>query len=267
MDEHAGQSGADIKLQSTAVLKTAESGPVLDRLMAQYEFLADHHGCEGIVQVIQRESDGYTMERLQELPHHIISPARLAHHIERILLTDVWPDVSSATVVHDEFDWSHHWEYVKDRGQFLTDRQMYALQVWFTSTRNAVAEGKLLSHEIHGDPTFSNAMLRNGELVLIDPIPWSDTIPPLRAVDRGKILQSLCGYEQRRFGWKLPLHATFTDGCVYGELNLGYENHQEQAAAEYFAIVHYLRLIPYTSNDTVAVFQEFVKEVLDARRL
>lgn len=54
---------------------------------------------------------------------------------------------------------------------------------------------------IHGDPTIANCM--HGELggaVLIDPKPPGNGIPSKASVDRGKILQSLLGWEQHLAG-------------------------------------------------------------------
>lgn len=53
---------------------------------------------------------------------------------------------------------------------------------------------------VHGDPTVSNAMHRNGELVLIDPRPPRDYIPQTPETDMGRIVQSLLGWEGVAYG-------------------------------------------------------------------
>lgn len=48
---------------------------------------------------------------------------------------------------------------------------------------------------IHGDPTLANIIETSGIIVLIDPKPPGRGIPSFKSVDRGKMLQSLLGWE------------------------------------------------------------------------
>lgn len=52
----------------------------------------------------------------------------------------------------------------------------------------------------HGDPTVSNALRRGSQLILCDPAP-RPYAPEFASVDRGKLLQSLAGWETMAYGW------------------------------------------------------------------
>lgn len=63
-----------------------------------------------------------------------------------------------------------------------------------------VVEGNSPYVATHGDPTASNAAWRDEELILLDPRPPRPGIPSLAAVDHGKILQSMAGWEAVAYG-------------------------------------------------------------------
>jgi hypothetical protein len=48
---------------------------------------------------------------------------------------------------------------------------------------------------MHGDPTICNVMSRNGQLVFIDPVWFREYVPSCAEADRGKLLQSVAGWE------------------------------------------------------------------------
>jgi len=56
---------------------------------------------------------------------------------------------------------------------------------------------------VHGDPTASNALERDGNLILCDPRPPREFIPQCKTTDMGRILQSYWGWEYVAYG--LPI--------------------------------------------------------------
>lgn len=53
---------------------------------------------------------------------------------------------------------------------------------------------------VHGDPTVSNCLSRDGKLILCDPRPPRDYIPQCKETDMGRILQSYFGWESVAYG-------------------------------------------------------------------
>ena len=90
----------------------------------------------------------------------------------------------------------------------------------------------------HGDPTLANVMFRpdSGEMVLCDPVP-ANIIPPLPSVDRGKMLQSL-------MGWENVLHS----GCVRGDAEDVFDiltakwTLEDLSRAAWWCMVHAMRI-------------------------
>lgn len=106
----------------------------------------------------------------------------------------------------------------------------------------------------HGDATLENALLaEDGTVRLIDPLPYSSRMPPLRAVDLGKMLQSADGYEGRKYehGWPEPDILTYTEV-------LDAESMADSRAAFYFRIVAYVRMLRYVKGPNY----DFAMEVL-----
>lgn len=101
----------------------------------------------------------------------------------------------------------------------------------------------------HGDPTFENVMTdRFGDTRVIDPLPpYPDlSVPQLLAVDVGKILQSLYGYEEMRH----PLGVAPFYGSAGGGRQCLHEMvpYPDFLAAHYFLAVHWVRLLKYQSK-------------------
>lgn len=97
----------------------------------------------------------------------------------------------------------------------------------------------------HGDPTFDNLMFRDEQPVIIDPIPPTPAVPDLMAVDLGKVLQSLMGFEFARYGVGGPTHR---DDAIEILKNL-VNNEYEWDAAWYWCAVHLYRAVPYMPEE------------------
>ena len=119
---------------------------------------------------------GYVMERLRPAPRHRELLVEIAHLLE----WHVWsrPALPSSM----DADWKDHLE---DFGVEVPD--------WVDSMAPCM---------VHGDPTASNALIRDrkgawqiGDVVMCDPRPPRNYIPQLRETDLGRILQSKLGWE------------------------------------------------------------------------
>lgn len=97
----------------------------------------------------------------------------------------------------------------------------------------------------HGDPTFDNLMFRGEQLIIIDPIPPTPAVPDLMAVDLGKILQSLMGFEFARYGVGGPTHRDDAIEILKNIVN----NEYEWEAAWYWCAVHFYRAVPYMPEE------------------
>lgn len=179
---------------------------------------------------------GYAMERLNPCPT-LISAGTLTEATLSILMNHVWIRPANVGL----FDFDVHTAYVTERLERYAPWAETGMRMLFDRVRwREVQRGA-----IHGDPTFENIMVDDdGRVVITDPLPPNNYIPHLIAVDVGKILQSLYGYEHvktGRYPWVEPR------GKVPRPLELvaDYVTHEDLVAASYFCAVHYLRLMPY----------------------
>lgn len=265
-----GQSGANIVIDPSGlhvVKRAPDTEAGRERLKDQFAFLFRYgKATNQLVQVhaLEEGSAAYRMERLNELPVEIIDPFQLARTMEQILERTLWRRPAAAHAAF--FDWNEHLEYVRDRANVLGREQRDQMLSWAVEI-SELSESECLRHGvIHGDPTFANVMLRGDKLVFIDPIPTEQgKTPPLMALDRGKIMQSLAGYEGTRFNW--PFHLNHQDLWAHARHTLRFESAHEENAAHYFCVLHFLRLIPYAPEAMTVDFVRVAEELLVARRL
>lgn len=119
---------------------------------------------------------GYVMERLKPCPRHVT----ILVEIYKLLERHVWsqPILTSST----EDDWKPH------------------LQRFGIEVPDWALEGTPCM--VHGDPTVSNALIREkkgawemGDIVMCDPRPPRNYMPQFMETDLGRILQSKLGWE------------------------------------------------------------------------
>lgn len=99
---------------------------------------------------------------------------------------------------------------------------------------------------IHGDPTMANLMQRrDGQLVITDPIRPVGKVPSLVDVDRGKLLQSVMGWEVQLGApeWRTGKINALCQVVLKGLTRL--ESHR----AWFWCAVHLARTVPYTQAD------------------
>lgn len=134
-------------------------------------------------QIMAVGEDWYTMERLKPAERH----EGMLRDIEYMLSLHVWRRQGGP----------HTSEWCE---LLQTSLGVVVPAAVFAQTRDIVL--------IHGDPTIANLMHRDdadgNSLVLIDPKPSGGRIPWMIDVDRGKMLQSMCGWEVM-LGMDVPL--------------------------------------------------------------
>ena len=176
--------------------------------------------------------DGYDMQRLTELPKSTTNPDLLTCEIVLQLDAHIWsvpPSVNISMELHTE-------KVDALAREWLTGKSVLRL----LKVRERVEWDSLRKCLTHGDPTYDNVMVHpNGRIILIDPIPATSAVPDLMAVDIGKIMQSLKGYEEMRYAPYLVVDAGELDTLHYLVSEIEWE------AAEYWCIVHFLRAVPY----------------------
>lgn len=241
-----GTSGALLYVTDHVTVKVATqkaAQKVRDRLNAQSAWLVDHK-CECLPKVYAKWNGGYAMETLYSLPKtDAVQRLRLLEIVRTRLHHHVWPDPMHGTQwgVSGTVLMGHHREYVHDLLRDWAPSLIPKMLGWM----KGIASLNLTGANTHGDPTLDNLMRReDGTWVLTDPIPGSPRVPKLLAVDLGKMLQSVYGYEDIKAG--LQPDVMFTLGI---ETVLGGFTPSDQAAAKYFLAVHVLRLIPYQKAD------------------
>lgn len=119
--------------------------------------------------------NGYVMEVLKP----VIRTPWLLRSIEILLEEKVW--IRPALPISNDISWREK-------------LQVFGIQIpsWYKETESCL---------VHGDPTISNALMRDGDLILCDPRPPRDFIPQCRETDMGRILQSLFGWESVAYGF------------------------------------------------------------------
>ena len=88
-------------------------------------------------------------------------------------------------------------------------------------------------------------MRRMGYFVITDPIPGTPAVPDYHAVDLGKILQSLVGFEMVRYGV-----APHNPISVRPRTLLDTLSDIQAVRAVYWCVVHIMRAMPYV-DDTI----------------
>lgn len=236
-----GVSGATVIVRPNDVIKYANKPDVLARVIAQGHWLNERHDVIGMPDVLTVTDVGYTMRKLQQIEFD--DPAR-GNATDAMLTTynilddGLW--LRPAPMCSNDF--SGLYDYVaKLVAKWLPHNGAILLKF--------ITDGHLEDCtwcDTHGDPTLDNLMVDHDHLIhIIDPLPSSDKIPPLRAVDLGKMLQSAFGYELVKFQ---SLRHVIDAGVLLREMK-SRETDADMYAAMFFCAVHYLRLLPYQTNE------------------
>lgn len=254
-------SGAMISFVGQRVIKSGASGKVGDRVESQGRWLIDRtsEGRSYLPRVSAVGRGWYMMELLEPVPTERYDDFN-SSFITPILnsLHDLWAKSTEVTF-SSAIDWRLHHDKVKMLTGFLPS----SLGIRFKKLRDRIDFTHLIvADHVHGDSTFENVMYRaaDEQLVLTDPIPAYDAMPSVRAVDFGKLLQSIYGWETLKYNsWLTPHDALDVIYDVIVESVLG---DSEIAAAHYMCAVHLLRAIPYYPQFTTKLL-EMIRRVVD----
>ena len=205
-------------------------------------------------------SHGYVMETLEvpelPLPTNVME---LVNHIITRLSEKLWP--LRKPELNIIFSPKSHREYVdklvNDVCVTGTDGDRRWLTAIMRDFERIVDFSSLHVGLTHGDCIVDNVAYRavkdsrRSQLVLLDPIPATEALPNLRAVDVGRLVQSAIGYESIRYTRNRGV--TSYDDAVSAVLNAYMFRHfkvNEARACLYFAIIHMLRGVRTTDRGT-----------------
>jgi hypothetical protein len=118
----------------------------------------------------------------------------------------------------------------------------------------------LIRCRTHGDPTWDNLMIRGTEqLVYVDPIPATSSVPDLRSVDTGKMLQSIIGYERNKYGilspWVCPVKVDTLKDLV--------DSNIEWQATVWWCVVHLIRRFPYATHYEIDGLKDLINATIN----
>lgn len=237
-----GHSGATIEIHEDHVLKTGHN------LAAQAKYCSDHPDALVHVDAFWPTSpERYRMERLQ--PCHG-RPVDVAAKAIALVRAHLWKPVPDRENYRGGFnlEWHldlHHWAE-ENKFDWITRDLIHGVNA------DAPVEEALRAEFIHGDFTLANMMCRGAQLVLIDPIPATGKVPPLREVDYGKLMQSALGWEYLLTGAPPVRNESLID-LVYRE---SYKDGLPKQRVEFWTMVHLARTIPYARNGMIRDWAE-----------
>lgn len=241
-------SGAIIIECDDYVVKLGD-GRVGVRIHEQMNWL-EAHACVGIIPITRLTQYAYTMPHAEEWPDPVDTRAAF-DGVVNLLKTYVWnnmPEVVNPPEFALKENTIRAWGGAPDQ---LIDVAVELRERvdWMTVPRTLT----------HGDPTFHNTLWLKDRLVLCDPVPANTTIPDIRAVDLGKLLQSCFGFETIMHGWSMtePPNPAWVREVVH--------NDNEWNAAVYCGVLHILRMLPYIK--TQPLIEEFTRVALEMSRL
>lgn len=231
-----GSSGATIKVGRNIVWK---SGPRAEE-QGTY-LLRGFYANTALPAVVNRNCDGYTMERLYDEPDGVLPGLHTTEHkfsdvMDALNVVWVSGNITPLTidlVAHQDkvLGLCERCDIGRDTVSLLND------------TMYDIAWHQLRAVLTHGDPTVDNLMYRGQTPVLIDPIPATTAVPDLECVDIGKVGQSAMGYEAARYGTGAP--EVFEDFFI--TFMSGISN--EHLARRYWTAIHLLRALPYMPEE------------------
>lgn len=234
-----GSSGATFNFLGNRVVKMAPEKTAGQRVMDQGLWLQKHQS-PALPRVFQVYARSYVMERLIVPPLWALDHKVIFDHLLAALSVHVWSH--SAEVEHDSNATAIKYNDLCDK----FDLQRVAHDLDYLQAN--IEWNDLRRCLTHGDPTFDNVMFREDDaevgVVIGDPIPATPAVPDLWCVDLGKILQSLLGWEETRYGLRSFKLRIGTDDLRRCEIDKN-----EWRGTIFWSVVHMLRAMPYVSDD------------------
>lgn len=224
--ELIGGSGAVLEELNSFIRKHGNQ-----RVIDQGKYLR-RYPCDAFPKVYHISNRFYDMEKLIPIDWSIQLGEPLAYEILTTLENNIW--------CHN-YEYDENWPDVLS--QFLTPE----LNEWL----ERIVEYDLFQCLTHGDPTFDNCVRREDQLVILDPVPPRPKMPALRAVDIGKMLQSVFGYHaivQPKFIGMKTTDDPNKDLSYLKKINQ--YGAEEMDANLFFCAVHFHSILPYRKNQT-----------------
>jgi hypothetical protein len=257
-------SGATVVfLDDLSVLKISQDAKVVKRLHSQAEFM-DRTAQQLFPEVKALVTCGYMMERLQETDGSYWNDVNVVETVKEMkdLLTEhMWVDTLAAPLLYNG--------WLEKLTKAIISRMIKEgfpsiLIISIIAQISRLRELKLQVCETHGDPTFSNVMeSRSGVMLITDPLPWYESyMPPLKAVDLGKILQSIAGYDRIINPELFPKLTVATEDAMLDVLFKN-ETFDTRKASWIFCLIHYVRLLPYQKPELKPELIKILEGVLD----
>lgn len=247
-----GSSGAEFTVLGDRVVKRQHGDGT--RIMSQGRWLVQH-STRVLPLTFQVYAKSYVMERLIAAPPWALDHKAIFDEMFLRLNIYVW---SSSAIVQLELNALHEKINVL-LGTYDPDGKQQSLRIKLRTLFDSIHWDELPTCLTHGDPTFDNVMFRErtGELVIIDPIPATPAVPDVRAVDFGKILQSMLGWERIRYGhiYEFKVHQPDV-------LRSKIPNDNEWTATKFWAIIHLLRAYPYVTHDVRIRLESLIDDVI-----
>ena len=239
-----GSSGADIQVDDSIALKFG--GP---RVVEQGRWLLAHgRMTRALPRVLNVMDDGYMMERLDDVV--FLDEVNTLEGYGKLLaaLREVWAVPHQQPWGPVSFDMAAHLQRMEP---LIPASRVTPLQTQIMLRALGHIDWRSLDWATtHGDPIIDNVMKRDGQFVLIDPIPATPAIPDVKASDLGRVLQSVLGYEKYRYGFDYELldPLEWIDQHVAVGMKSSWTQANEMFATVYFAVFHLMRSTVYVTN-------------------
>jgi hypothetical protein len=247
-----GSSGAQVRVLGDRAVKSCDGDAT--RLVEQGKRL-QRYPATCLPHVFHVYAKSYVMEKL------VAAPAWALNH--RVILSTMF-DALRTNIWSHEADVSWNSEATSRKVHELLEMfglghlrtvvfELYGAVRW-DQTRRCLT---------HGDPTFDNVMFRedSGSLVLVDPLPATNAVPDLQAVDTGKILQSAIGWERVRYG---DSSQEFDVQMRDIRALVGTDN--DWRATIFWCFVHLVRTLPYVPENRITGVKELLDDTIKLSR-
>jgi hypothetical protein len=264
--ERRGASGAHIIIgeKYTTKLDVERTGTFVRDQGAWLSRWATESKVTILPRVTEVFSTGYRMETLQ-VPHlrdvDVLETCELIHDN---LLDNLWHKIPTWHFRVSLFETAHPAYVHKLVRNVQSERKPAAeLETTLRGFYDQIDWNDLTTGLTHGDPIVDNVGYRAIEgsttgarnLVLLDPIPATVALPNWRAVDVGRIIQSMVGYEHVRYQRTRVGDLLDYDAAVTATLNWYMPRNfsvNEARACLYFSVIHMLRAVRTTGQGTAA---------------
>lgn len=263
IEERRGASGARVVIGPNHTVKydVGRTGTFVRDQGAWLSRWSIERGVTVLPKVTEVFATGYTMETIDVPRLGELDVVETCERIISMISHQLWPKETTHRWDHDTTFMTTHRGYVR---RLLRDVEEHNVKPIITDKvlrtfYDRIDWRSLQPGLTHGDCIVDNVGFRQyskkigGEIVILDPIPAKDPLPNWRAVDVGRIIQSMVGYESVRY--RRESITLDYDIAVATTLNWYMPKNfdvNEARAAVYFSIIHMLRGVRTTTPGTSA---------------